>query len=373
MNPLERFLAVMDYQPVDRVPNWELGVWPQTRERWEAEGLDGAQWHWNWFPGEAALGMDPKEFIPFHKHLIPPFEVEVYEEDERTVVFRDELGRTRRALKEGTVNGNRMSMDTYIDFPVKSLADWRALKKRLDPTSPQRYEPNWEITRLVGWQQRQHPLIFGTNTATEGFYWFAREMMGTEGLSYAFFDQPELVHDIMEHHADFLIEGARPVLEKTTVEYICLSEDMAMKTGPLLSPRLYRQFILPRLKRVVEFYKTHGVRYVAVDTDGNPEALVPMLMETGVDILWPLERAADQDPVRLRKKFGRSLRLWGGVDKRVLTQGPVAIDAHLREFIPLIEEGGFIPTVDHTVPPDVSWENFRYYMEQKARLLQGTL
>ena len=101
--------------------------------------------------------------------------------------------------------------------------------------------------------------------------------------------------------------------------------------------------------------------------------LVPMLMDAGVDILWPLERAADQDPVRLRKKFGRSLRLWGGVDKRVLTQGPAAIDAHLREFIPLIEEGGFIPTVDHTVPPDVSWENFQYYMEQKTRLLQGTL
>ncbi len=370
MNPLERFLAVMEYQPVDRVPNWELGVWPQTRERWEAEGLDNAEFHWQWFPGEAALGMDPKEFIPFHKHLIPPFEVETYAEDERTVVFRDELGRVRRALKEGTVGGNRMSMDTYLDFPVKSLEDWRTLKKRLDPTSPQRYEPNWDVIRVAGWRQRQHPLIFGTNTATEGFYWFAREMMGTEGLSYAFFDQPELVHDIMEHHADFLIEGARPILEKTTVEYICLSEDMAMKTGPLLSPRLYRQFILPRLKRVVEFYKSHGVRYVAVDTDGNPEALVPMLMEAGVDILWPLERAADQDPVRLRQKFGRALRLWGGVDKRVLTQGKGAIDAHLREFIPLIAEGGFIPTVDHTVPPDVSWANFEYYMQQKAKLLQ---
>jgi len=176
---------------------------------------------------------------------------------------------------------------------------------------------------------------------------------------------------MLEHHADFLIEGARPILEKTTVEYICLSEDMAMKTGPLVSPRLYKQFFLPRLTRVVEFYKTHGVRYVAVDTDGNPEALIPMLMDAGVDIIWPLERAADQDPVRLRRKYGRSLRLWGGVDKRVLAQGKAAIDAHLREFVPLIEEGGFIPTVDHTVPPDVSWENFRYYMEQKEKLLRG--
>jgi uroporphyrinogen decarboxylase len=73
----------------------------------------------------------------------------------------------------------------------------------------------------------------------------------------------------------------------------------------------------------------------------------------------------------LRKRFGKGLRLWGGVDKRVLAQGPAAIRAHLREFIPLIEEGGFIPTVDHTVPPDVSWENFRYYMDLKRRLLAG--
>ncbi len=83
--------------------------------------------------------------------------------------------------------------------------------------------------------------------------------------------------------------------------------------------------------------------------------------------------AADQDPVRLRKQFGKSLRLWGGVDKRVLTRGPQAIDAHLLTLAPLIEEGGYIPIIDHTVPPDVSWANFRHYMEQKARLLRGAL
>jgi uroporphyrinogen decarboxylase len=83
-----------------------------------------------------------------------------------------------------------------------------------------------------------------------------------------------------------------------------------------------------------------------------------------------LERASDQDPVRLRQKFGKSLRLWGGVDKRVLAQGPEVIDEHLRTMRPLIEEGGFIPTVDHTVPPDVSWDNFRHYMESKTKLLR---
>jgi uroporphyrinogen decarboxylase len=329
--------------------------------------------HWQWFPGEASLGMDPKEFVFFNKQLIPGFEYEEIEEDDRTVTFRDALGRVRKALKEGSINGARMSMDTYIDFPVSDMADWLDIKRRLDPTSPQRYEPNWQVTRIDGWRNRKHPLIFGPNTSTEGFYWFAREMMGTEGLTYAFFDQPRLVHDIMEHQMNFLIEGSRPVLEKTSIDYIVLSEDMAMKTGPLLSPRLYREFIFHRLKKVVEFFKTNGTRYVGIDTDGNPEALIPMLMDAGVDFIWPLERAADQDPVRLRKKYGKSLVIWGGVDKRVLKKGKTAIDKHLRELSPLIEQGGFIPIIDHTVPPDISWDNFQYYMQQKTKLLEGKL
>ena len=369
---LERFLAVMEYQPIDRVPNWELGVWPQTVDVWEEEDPETRKLHYQWFPGEASLGMDPKEFIPFQPNMIPPFDEETLAEDERTITFRDSLGRVRKALKEGTTRGGRMSMDTYIDFPVTDMASWREIKKRYEML-PRRYEANWDVTRLAGWQARQHPLIFGPNCTTLGFYWHARDLMGTEPLSYALFDQPELVHDIMEFHADFLIEAARPILEKTTLEYVCFNEDLSMKTGPLISPKAYRTFIFPRLKRVIEFYKSHGCRYIAIDTDGNPEAVVPLFMEAGVDILWPLERASDQDPVRLRKKFGKSLRLWGGVDKRILAEGPEAIDAHLRTMLPLIEEGGFIPTVDHTVPPDVSWANFKHYMRSKEKLLRGAL
>ena len=226
MNHLERFIANMEYQPTDWVPNWELGVWPQTRDRWEAEGLDGTSLHWRWFPGEAGLGMDPKEFISFDGAPLPRFEYEVLEEDERTFTFRDEKGMIRKGLKEGMSHGGRMSMDEFIDFPVHNWDEWQEVKKRFDPASPQRLEPNWDVTRVAGWRARAHPLIFGPNCTTLGFYWWARELMGTEGVSYGWYDQPKLMHDICEHHADFLIEGARPVLEKTTVDYICLNEDM---------------------------------------------------------------------------------------------------------------------------------------------------
>jgi len=122
---------------------------------------------------------------------------------------------------------------------------------------------------------------------------------------------------------------------------------------------------------VVEFFRSHGTRYFAVDSDGDPTALIPLLLDAGVDTIWPIERASNVSPQKWRKQFGRSLRLWGGVDKRLLSRGRDAVRQHLREFIPLIEEGGFIPTVDHTVPPEVSWDDFRSYMDMKTALIQG--
>ena len=110
-----------------------------------------------------------------------------------------------------------------------------------------------------------------------------------------------------------------------------------------------------------------------LDSDGNPDLLIPMLMDAGVDMIWPMERAAGMDPVETRKKYGKSLRLSGGVDKREIAKGKEAIDAHLRHLAPLVEEGGFIPTIDHAVPPDVSWDNFKYYMDSKRKMLEGKL
>ena len=81
MTPLERFLAVMEYRSVDRVPNWELGVWPQTVERWREQGCPVERFHWDWFAGEEAMGMDLKEFIGFQGLMKPAFEEKTLAED----------------------------------------------------------------------------------------------------------------------------------------------------------------------------------------------------------------------------------------------------------------------------------------------------
>ncbi len=371
VNDLERFIACMDYRPSDRRPNHELGVWAQTRSRWKREASKAVRgFTWNWFYGEDALALDRRDYIAVDYGFIPRFRPLVLENTPEYEIIRNNKGIVTKALKEGTEGGMRMCMDQYLGFPVTKPEDFPAVKKRLVAAIPQRYPPDLDA-RITTWKQRTCPLVLGENCAANGFYWRAREFMGTEALSYAWYDYPKLMHEMMEFYADLIIETSRPVLERIQVEYFTLNEDMSMKAGPLLSPATFREFIYPHLRRMVDVFRSYGVRYFAVDTDGNPTALIPLLMDAGVDTLWPLERASDVDPLTLRQRFGKSLRLWGGVDKRVLAQGPQAIRAHLRELIPLIEEGGYIPAVDHTVPPDVSWDNFRYYMDAKMALLTG--
>ena len=372
MTPLDRFHACMNYSPVDRVPNHEVGVWTQTKQRWREEGLAADELHWDWFVGEARWDLDPREYIDVGTGMVPGFEVQVISREGETEIIRGANGVTTKALITGTVDGMRASMDEFIGFPVSTPADFQDLKRRFRPSSPVRYPAYWQQFQLPGWGLRQHPLILGRNCSILGYYWRAREWMGTENLSYAWYDEPAMMHEMMEFITDFTIEVTRPFLAAgVKPDYVFINEDLSMKNGPLLSPDCYRTFILPELKKLVAWFKSQGVRWVVIDTDGNCELVIPPFMEAGVDAIWPLERASDMDPLDIRKKFGRDLRLWGGVDKRERAKDPAAIDAHLRTFQPLIAEGGFIPAVDHLVPPDVSLANFEHYMRRKHQLLRG--
>ena len=370
MTTRQQFLNVMEYKPVDAIPNFEVGVWGQTIDRWIAEGLDGSNMTWNWFWGEDSFSLTPREYIKINYGMLPPFDVEILEEDDEYEIIRHSTGVVTKALKAGASRGTRMCMDQYLSFPVTDVASFRELKKRYTISIDKRYPDSWR-SLIPGWKNRKHVLVLAENCSLLGFYWRAREWMGTEGVSYGWYDEPALMHEMMEFIADFSMEVSKPVLAETDVDYVFLNEDMSMKTGPLLGPDTYRKFIFPHMRRLVDFFKSNGVKYMFVDSDGDLNLLIPLLMEAGVDAIWPLERVCGNDPVMLRKRYGRQLRLTGGVDKMQIAKGRVEIDRHLAELVPLIEEGGFIPTIDHTVPPDVSLADFEYYMKRKIDLLTG--
>ena len=371
MNGRERFLGVMKFEKVDKIPNYEVGVWGQTIDRWEAEGLPAHTVSWDWFTGCPTFNLDPKEYIPIQCDMMPWFTPEVLEHTERYDIIRGSNGIVSKTLNDGMSHGTRASMDQYLSYPVETPQDWQEMKKRYDPNNYMRYPPYWELFNLEGWKHRTHPLILGRNCSTKGYYWRCREWLGTENLSYAWYDYPEMMHDMCELITEFTIAVCDPILQKITPDFIFINEDMAMKSGPLLSPKTYKEFIFPEMKRLVDYFKGKGVPFVIVDTDGNSEPLMPLLFDAGVDGIFPIERASDnQDPIALRKKYGKKLTIFGGVDKRELTKDYAAIDKHLRELIPVVEQGGIFPGVDHTVPPDVSLDNFKHYMEKKEHLLR---
>jgi len=368
MNDRQRFLAVLSFRSADRIPNYELALWGQTIERWETEGMPSdACWH-NWFEGEPHFRLERRGFAHISTRMIPPFEHKVLSEDERTVTARNANGIVTRALKEGTARGTRASMDQYLSFPVTDRASFREIKKRYDPSSPTRY-PLWWDTQVLAWRKRDYPLCLLGN-ASIGLYSQLRSWCGTEGISYLFYDDPALVEEMVELTVDFIIHVTERARKEVRFDYFSFFEDFAGKGGPLLSPDLFRRFLLGGYRRIIGEFRKSGIEHYWLDSDGDPRPLVPLMIDAGITCLWPLEVAAGIEPEALRRQYGRNLALAGGIDKRELARSREHIERELlRRIPPLLDRGGYIPHLDHAVPPDVSYDNFRYYLDLKMKLL----
>ncbi len=175
-------------------------------------------------------------------------------------------------------------------------------------------------------------------------------MVGVERLCTLFYDDPAFVQEMMEATADFIIAIMAKILDHTDVDVYGFWEDMAYKTGPLVGPALYRTFALPHYRRVVDYVRSRGVAHVCLDSDGDVSSLIPIWVDAGIDTLYPFEAQAGMDVVAVRREYGRGLRLWFGIDKRAIVRGPAAVDAELARVRPLIEEGGYVPGLDHSMP-----------------------
>lgn len=169
----------------------------------------------------------------------------------------------------------------------------------------------------------------------------------------------------MAYLAEFVVRVLRRALEEVDIDFALFWEDMCYKTGPLISPAMFREFVLPCYQKVTSFLAAHGVELSWVDSDGNIEALIPLWLEGGVSGFYPLELAAGMDAARLRREYGREIVMWGNVDKREIAKGRQAIDAEMRRLAPVVAEGGFVPLIDHCVPEDISYADYVYYPERR--------
>jgi len=285
--------------------------------------------------------------------VVPVFEPRVISEDEHTISFINGTGQTLRVLKD-----NPFKMPTYLDWPVKDRATWNAYKRRLDPNTPQRYPADWNayVQEMNG---KSEPLSLGVG----GFYGYLREMIGTERILYMFYDDPILIEDMMEQVLYLETEVIKRTLRDIKVQQARFWEDMCYKAGPLISPAMVRKFMMPRYKKITDLLRSYGVDVIYLDSDGNVEQLVPLWLEAGINFIWPFEVAAGNDAVAIRKKYGKDLIIGGTIDKRALIKGKEAIREEVMSKVPfLLEQGGYFPSVDHHVPPDVTFENYCYYI-----------
>ena len=359
MTSRERFLACMRYQPVDRAPfRGAFGAWPETAERWRREGCDE--------PGAPSFEMDHWEWIGHWFFPHPPFAREVVDEDEEIVLYVNNEGILIREFK----NHPHSSMPQFVRFPVATRADFRRFwRERMQPDLSARIGPDWKVT-LAAYRQRDFPLFIKADR-WGGFFGPLRNLMGVESLALLFYDDPAFVEEMMEATADFIIAMMDQILDYTDVDAFGFWEDMAFKTSSLLSPAMARRYMFPRYRRVTDFLRDRGVEFIYLDSDGDISDLIPIWLDAGINVLYPFEVQAGMDVVQVRREYGRELRMWFGVDKRAVAAGPQAIDAELARVSPLIEAGGYVPGVDHGLPPDVSFANYCYYMEKLEAALVG--
>jgi uroporphyrinogen decarboxylase len=192
--------------------------------------------------------------------------------------------------------------------------------------------------------------------------------MGDEEGLMAFHTMPDLVHDIMDHLTTIHCTVFEKAAREFPVDVIHLWEDICFKNGPFISPDHWKEFIAPCYRRIKALADRFSIPVISVDTDGNAEKLLPLMMECGVNLIYPLEVTAGMDVNRLKEKFP-GLAMMGGIDKRALATGREAIDRELERVRPAVRKGRYIPDLDHLVPDNVSWENYSYYALRLKELI----
>ncbi len=375
MNERERFLNTMHYKAVDRVPMWPPpDVWASTWKRWEEEdytimttqlvgehGGAGSLGFWDYF------GCDRQDEVGIYYGFCPGFEYKVIQENSRTITYRNHEGIIMKEL----VEGRETSMPHWLDFPIKTREDFRKNLYRWELNFEERFPANWHQKCKI-WKNRNIPLRMWADREG-GFFGPLRNLFGLEELSCLFYDDIAFIEEVLDAKVEAMIRIINKVAQDTDFDYFVFWEDMCYKNGPLLSPEMFDKYLVPRYKKVADCIRATGCDTIFVDSDGDVTKLVPLWLKAGVNGVLPFEVQAGMDVNAFRKEYGHDLLLIGGIDKRALAQGKSSIDAELKRVSPLIEDGGYIPWTDHSIPPDISYDNFLYYMEQLQKLVEGRL
>lgn len=357
----ERFVATLNFGRPDRIFYAFGRPRKATIQAWYLQGLprmpDAGDYG---CPQEFLdlIGADPVQSLPTETDTWPLFEERTLRETEHSRIWVDAHG---IVMEDAGAHLKTPGFRTrrYVEHPVKCAADWRRLRdERFDPYAAGRYRADWdELARQS--KGRDVPI----QLVVHGLYWKARDWVGFENLSIMFHDNPSLVHEMMEYRAWFIMEVLKRALTDVEVDCVMLSEDMCYKHAMMISPQMFRGFMMPHYKKIAEFLRSCRVPILMVDSDGHSGQLIPLLIEAGFNGLWPLEIAANNDPVEYRRKYGRQIAFAGAIDKRAITTKENVYREVMSKVPWLLEQRGYLPGVDHAVPPTAHLRGFLYFCE----------
>lgn len=365
MTDRQRFLATMHYQPVDRGMICDFGFWPETIETWHAQGLPNHITYGNYdathtdrfFGMDAYTGGGPTP----HIGLFPDFGYKVIEDRDDHELVRQHDGVT--VLRKKTMG----SIPEHHGHLLVDRASWEAhYKPRLDPSTPGRFPADWSDWTAKWQVDGAKPRVAWCGS----LYGWLRDWMGIEAISYLVYDDESLFAEMVETLSDLTVHGLTLAFEHgARFDAAAMWEDMCFNAGPLLTPSLFKRHLVPHYRRITDLLRSHGTDIVWLDCDGKIDDLLPLWLDAGVNTMFPIEVGTwGADPIDMRRRFGKSLLLMGGVGKRVLAGTFQQIDAEVARLAPLVEEGGYVPMPDHRVPPDVPYQNYLHHLRTARRI-----
>jgi hypothetical protein len=356
MSGRQRFNAQMHYRPFDRTVNMEFGYWDENFDLWPLFKENGIR---NNAEADLFFNFDRLATISGNIWLSPAFEERVLEErtDTRVLINADGL------LAEVPRDGHD-TIPHFVGASIKTPDDWKRVKaERFRLDDPDR------LVNIAGLQQAHPPeRAYPLGVWCGSMIGKIRDLLTFEGLAYAIYDYPEMVEDMVETACQLVENFLDQVLPHFDFDYAAGWEDICYNRGPIVSVKFFKNVVMPRYQRIHRRLAAHGIDLWYTDCDGDVRPILPYLLEGGINCLFPFEVNSCAHPGELFREYGKDLRIMGGVDKMALGKGRAAIHAYLESLGPLVERGGYIPFCDHRCPPNVTPEDYLYYLDLKEEL-----
>jgi len=372
MNIRERFIAALTFGTPDKYPLEPGGPRESTLKAWREQGLPPDRYYMDVVLEHLGITPDrpktPQTHTGLVTKMIPEFEEKVLKHENGHYIVQDWMGAIVEISDTYDVTYLRTARDfvtrKWYKFPVENRDDWEQMKPRYNPDTPGRLPDDFDDRARI-LKNCDYPVWVYVN----GPFWQMREWCGLEPLCMLMLQDPDFVQEMADFWKDYILTLLERLLDKVVVDHVVISEDMAYKEKPMISADMTRRFCKPCWESWATVLKQAGCSVVEVDSDGRVDILLPVMIEAGINCCSPMEVAAGNDIVALRNQHGKAIAFRGGIDKRCMAKGGAILKNEINRVVPpLFKTGGFIPSCDHGVPPDISWQNYIEHTRLLAEL-----